>query len=672
MLNMARNTRRIFPSLPRALFLAVVVNLLSSPLALCELKEGKESIRSDAVAQNITSHAATRSLPYEKFLQTTQSTCGPAALRFFLALYGIDTEEAQLATIAETREGIGTTLLNLKSTAENFGMKMTGQRWNWARLIQEKNPAIAYVNDSHYVVVLKSDQDSVEYFDPGRGEVKKDKQEFLIAWKGIVLALNPETPQHSSLSFNIAPSSNRSGVALSLKQAVEMALVNGTAIRTAAEQLSLGKAQYDATLAVYTPKTELVFSSNRSFNKPGQAVIESNPAVSINTHETKYQWKTDKLASSTLGGKLTTIFDIGISVSDDSGSPRNEYSFGPSLSMDYLQPLTKAGRISVSAPLNKALNTWNETQLLYEQKLQDAIFQLANSYYNFVKSVRFVELTEENLRQTEKQLETAKVQFRLGNLAEIEVLKMEVQISRDKSAFLDAQKNYKSSEHQLAILLGAANLRDINPMNGIEYLPRDIKKAQMLDLALKQRGELQRLTYSRENLNIELGTAKSVADSYLSLGMKYQRKREGQGLNSASNNTDKEAWNIGVSLIVPLDDHGTTNSRMDATRAQLREMDISIEETKDKVAFEVDEAIRGLELSKVRYEILEKAVSLAKGNLDIDQLRFSRGVISSDEVQRTQLQLLQVKVDQFNALIDYKLSEVALAKATGTLAAEFL
>lgn len=620
---------------------------------------------------------------YNDFLQETPWTCGPAALRFVLAHYGIETTEAELAKLSETQTNLGTTLLGLKKSAESFGINVKGQQWNWARLTQERDPAIAYISDSHYVVILESDAKTVTFFDPGFGESTYTKADFLKIWSGIILAFPPQRLKTTLSSYPLASSiiQQKFTLPLSLKKAVEMALANGTATKTAEERLRLGQAQLDSVLSNYTPKTELVFSTNKTLDEVKNTANNDNSlpekafsTTTQNTHKAKYQWKMDKLVSSKLGGKLSTTIDIGVSVNDSSSLSKSEkqYSLGPAISIDYLQPLTKDGRVAGYSPLSKSLNTWRVVQIQHDLDKQDIIFEVIRSYYNFVKAVQLVKFTEENLKQTQKQLETAKIQFKLGNLAEIEVSKMEVQLSRDQSNLIDTKKNHESLQEQLAILIGQPDLKHIDPTQTINYNPVDIRQNDMINKALEERKELKHLFYARENLNLDLSSMKSTDDSFLSLNASYQRKGEQRSVDAALDNIKQDSWRIEATLTIPLDDKGTTKSQTAQILSQLFDLSISIKKTKDQIVFEVNEAIRNLQSSKIRYEILEKTLKLAKENLAIDELRFSRGVIASDDLQRTQLELLQLKVDRFSALADYKLSEIELTKAVGVLGTESL
>ncbi|NOY73274.1 MAG: TolC family protein, partial [Gammaproteobacteria bacterium] len=212
----------------------------------------------------------------------------------------------------------------------------------------------------------------------------------------------------------------------------------------------------------------------------------------------------------------------------------------------------------------------------------------------------------------------------------------------------------------------------INPVQDINYSPVDVDQNNMINKALKERKELKHFLYTRENLNLDLSDAKSTDDSSLSLNASFRRRGEQPRLNGALNGIEQDSWSIGATVTIPLDDNGTTKSRTAQILSQIFDLSVSIRRTKDRISFEVNEAIRNLQSTKVRYEILEKTLKLAAENLSIDELRFSRGVIASNDLQRTQLELLQLKVDRFSALVDYKLSEIELTKAVGVLGTDSL
>ncbi len=125
----------------------------------------------------------------DKFLQANSNTCGPAVLAYLFSFYGHEVLESELVpTMTLNRKG--STMLELKKTAINNGFQAKGVRENYAALMDEPLPVIAYINDSHYVVVNKITTSDVYLFDPLLGHVKVTRQIFESEWKGYVLLIN--------------------------------------------------------------------------------------------------------------------------------------------------------------------------------------------------------------------------------------------------------------------------------------------------------------------------------------------------------------------------------------------------------------------------------------------------------------------------------------------------
>lgn len=124
------------------------------------------------------------------YMQTAPWACGPAALRVILAVHGIETTEEEVARLA-AMDPSGTTLYGLQQAAKVYGLDAKGERWNWARLLQEQFPAIAYVDKNHYVVVLGINEGYITLFDPAIGQIRQRKEVFAARWAGEMLSVSP-------------------------------------------------------------------------------------------------------------------------------------------------------------------------------------------------------------------------------------------------------------------------------------------------------------------------------------------------------------------------------------------------------------------------------------------------------------------------------------------------
>jgi hypothetical protein len=124
----------------------------------------------------------------EPFLQTKKNTCGAAVLAYVFSYFGRDTSEDEvLEQVNLTPRGIS--MLALKQASPSFGFDATGVKENYSALQNEVLPAIAYINDSHYVVVNQVTAHYLLLFDPSLGEVKVSRHVFEKIWNGYLLLI---------------------------------------------------------------------------------------------------------------------------------------------------------------------------------------------------------------------------------------------------------------------------------------------------------------------------------------------------------------------------------------------------------------------------------------------------------------------------------------------------
>jgi hypothetical protein len=122
------------------------------------------------------------------FLQAKYNSCGPAVLAYVLSFLGKETREEELERqMAMTDKGVN--MLELKKVAISNGFHAEGVRENYQALLDEPLPVIAFINNSHYVVVLEIGPHDVYVFDPAIGHVTVPRRVFEQAWNGYLLLI---------------------------------------------------------------------------------------------------------------------------------------------------------------------------------------------------------------------------------------------------------------------------------------------------------------------------------------------------------------------------------------------------------------------------------------------------------------------------------------------------
>lgn len=124
----------------------------------------------------------------ERFLQANKNTCGPAVLAYLLSYYGKEVLESDLIPYMHLTEQ-GVSMLELKYVSNKLGFDAIGMKANLPGLEKQVLPIIAYINNSHYVVINKILDNFIYMFDPIEGHVKVSSSDFRRIWSGYLLLL---------------------------------------------------------------------------------------------------------------------------------------------------------------------------------------------------------------------------------------------------------------------------------------------------------------------------------------------------------------------------------------------------------------------------------------------------------------------------------------------------
>lgn len=590
------------------------------------------------------------------YLQQTPWTCGPAALRYLLATRGVTVDEPQLASVSKTDKLRGTTLLGLKSATESLGLRAVGQRWNWSRLVEERQPVLAYVDDHHYVVVMAAGEKSVAVFDPLEGRKEVAAEDFLSSWKGVVLHISEQGAEQRA----VAKSESSTRPVLTLRGAVDRALGVGRSRAMAGYRLDSARSVFAGVHSAYAPKSSLKANSMRQ-RAGGTADSDSG------REEFLFQWSLERLAGGGLGGKFSGRVGVGLARATPLEFSASEWAVAPTVEIDYRQPLSRDGRIASQAPLEDAGSEWSDAQIRYEQEEEEIALQTANIYLDLVKSEKLLELARENASQTEIQLERARARAKSGSLAEIEVFKMEVQLSRDNSAVIESETAHKALQRRMATMLNDAGALSATLAVDFDASAKTPELSALVENAQHKRRELVRLSLRDRTIANRITAARATDDASLDVQGKLSSQR---GLGSDTSAVTQ--WTVGLTLTVPLTDGGGASSASQAAVQLREELAAERESMLDQIHQEVSNAVSTVSAARARFDLLDKSVRLAQETLRIDQLRFERGVIAYDELQRTQYQLLQVQAEHFATRVDIKKGELELAHVSGLFSVEIL
>lgn len=124
--------------------------------------------------------------------QSGNETCGAAVMEMILKFYGLKMPINDIE-VAVVEKGSGSSFLALKEFAQSRGLNAQGWQLTFSQLEKSVFPCIAYINNSHFVVIDSITKGNVYTRDPLIGSVKMLNREFIKIWSGKVLLFSRPT-----------------------------------------------------------------------------------------------------------------------------------------------------------------------------------------------------------------------------------------------------------------------------------------------------------------------------------------------------------------------------------------------------------------------------------------------------------------------------------------------
>ncbi|MEN4007311.1 MAG: C39 family peptidase [Methanobacteriaceae archaeon] len=128
-------------------------------------------------------------------MQSTDYSCGPAALATVLQNMGINATEGDLKVLAGTNNETGTSLYSLVRAAQSKGVNAVGMRLSVDDLKRNHIVHVVLNGTPHYSVVREVSENSVRLADPSLGNIVMTREEFNEIYTGHTLVISNSNVQ---------------------------------------------------------------------------------------------------------------------------------------------------------------------------------------------------------------------------------------------------------------------------------------------------------------------------------------------------------------------------------------------------------------------------------------------------------------------------------------------
>lgn len=296
---------------------------------------------------------------------------------------------------------------------------------------------------------------------------------------------------------------------------------------------------------------------------------------------------------------------------------------------------------------------------------RDLVYETAAAYWSLATARRSAEVLAEALAAYDAHLSDARNREDVGMAARNEVLAVQVERDRAELSLLAAQESVAVAEANLQRLLDLPAGTRIETAETLDApAPGADDAAALATAAIAARPEraaaLARAEAAEARIRGERGAR--LPQVALAAGVDYANpNRKILPPSAAWDHT----WDVGVSLTWSLFDGGRTGAavaRAEARAAAAREQLADIDR---RIRLEVTQRVQERRTAGARVALSDRSLESARENRRVAADRYREGVIPSSELLDAEVALLRAGLDRTSAQAALRLSDAALARATG-------
>jgi len=411
------------------------------------------------------------------------------------------------------------------------------------------------------------------------------------------------------------------GVPLSLDDAIRISLANNLNIFTAAAQ------------------------ETKAAKRVAETKAEELPRLGVNAD---YQY-TGKVATATFGGA--------------NGQPGSTVSLGTHSnyggSLTVSQPIDTSGAEAATVGIAQAQRDAQYWAL--DSARRQVILSVVNAYLQVLRSQDQLKVANEELTDAQAHVTLAQKLLAAGTIAQYDLLTAQTSLANVQQQVFSAQNNLNEAIADLDNAMGISQnttptLAALPPPN-----PTVPDFTGSLSTAISNRPELRQID---ANIKTAQQSVK-LADAGLKPTLALQADYNYTGVTSGFNNLHTN-WTVGVVGSWDPFDFGATRDRHDESQQDVVTDQYLREQTSQGIEYQVRQAINQISDALQRRTAAESAVTTAREQLRLANVRFGAGVGTNTDVIDAEAALAQAETNSESALYDYYTALGNYQRATGT------
>lgn len=401
---------------------------------------------------------------------------------------------------------------------------------------------------------------------------------------------------------------------LTLEQAVNMALTNNPTGKIAVYDFEAAKGTLTAT---------------RSYRWPTLTA----------THKDTWTWHGEKYNDKYYGGNRNFVDD----------------QFSNALTLSW----TLWSGNKVESQISQAKLALDSSQWNVAATRQQLKYNATEAYFKFMAARDTVKLSEESVERLERYLRDVNVQFNVGIVAKVDVLRSEVSLAQAKQTLIEARNAYDLAKANLNNIVGLPLTTELSIKGELTYEKFEQDLAACVDAALRKRPEIFQSTDNAKSAQEAVTIAKA---GYLpSVSATAQTAWYNDQFPGGNNYN----WTVYLTTNWNLLDSGLTAGNVKKAVEGYKKAQEQLKQTVDTVRLDVRSVYLSLKSYDQSIQTSKASVGLAEEDYRIKVIRYRAGVGTNLDVLDAQVALTTAKNNYLQAMYNYNNYRAKLDKAMG-------
>ncbi len=287
---------------------------------------------------------------------------------------------------------------------------------------------------------------------------------------------------------------------------------------------------------------------------------------------------------------------------------------------------------------------YEESQKAFIEQMEDISITTSRRYFNLLKTQMQLKIARNCLSNQDTLYQIAKGRFKMGKIAENDLLQMELAQLNSQNSVTTLEINLKQASQDLARYLGL-DTEDISLTIPEKLAVFDVNVDKAMQEVRENRKSV--IEFRRKRLEAEKELARVKGTNRISLDVRANLgvSNQSEVFDDLYDNLNRQNG-VTVRLGIPLFDWGVTKSKRKMAESNLNLVNTNVKQ--DEIAFEQEILLHTMNWANQRTFLAtsEKAMEVANKRYDITKKRYILGKITI-----TDLNLAQQEKD--NALVTY-------------------